>query len=225
MNNPWTPERVKKLTELWLAGWTRAQVAEALGPPITESAVKGKVRRLGLKRDGGAAGKQQSAAQTSRRASPARSAQAAPGSHSAEHGSGAGPNRADDASADPSQHSMQASTESADELAWPPEDMSAGSSAGHAPGRGEPLSEDHPSFIGDRRPDEAVDVAAAGARAADSAPERTGEREFRFPGYNECHWPHGEPDNPDFDFCLAPVAPGKSYCEAHAEQAYRKKGS
>ena len=62
-------------------------------------------------------------------------------------------------------------------------------------------------------------------RVRTAHPERTGEREFRFPGYNECHWPHGEPDNPDFDFCLAPVAPGKSYCEAHAEQAYRKKGS
>jgi len=230
MNNPWTPERVKKLTELWLAGWTRAQVADALGPPITESAVKGKVRRLGLKRDGGTAGKQQPAAQTPRRASTARSAQAAPGSRSTAHGSGvpsagAGSNRAGDASSDLSQHSTQASADSVDELAWAPEDVSAGSSTGDASGRGEPLSEEHPSFIGDRRPDEAGDTAAPGARAADGAPERTGEREFRFPGYNECHWPHGEPDNPDFDFCLAPVAPGKSYCEGHAEQAYRKKGS
>lgn len=230
MNNPWTPERVKKLTELWLAGWTRAQVAEALGPPITESAVKGKVRRLGLKRDGGTTGKQQPAAPTPRRASPARSAQAAPASHSAEHGSGgssagAGSNRAGDSSSDPSQRSMHASADSADELAWPPEDVSAASSTGDPSGRGESLSEDHPSFIGNRRPDQAGDTAAPGAGAADSGSERTGERGFRFPGYNECHWPHGEPDNPDFDFCLAPVAPGKSYCEAHAEQAYRKKGS
>lgn len=227
MNNPWTPERVEKLTELWLAGWTRAQVADALGPPITESAVKGKVRRLGLKRDGGTAGKQQPAAQSPRRTSPARSAQAAPGSHSAKQGSGgpstgAGSNRADDASSDPSRHSMPASADSADAPAWPSEDVSAGSSGGDASGRGEALSEDPASFIGEHRPDQADDAAGPGA---DGAPERTGEREFRFPGYNECHWPHGEPDNPDFDFCLAPVAPGKSYCEAHAEQAYRKKGS
>ncbi|MCY3703793.1 MAG: hypothetical protein OXG16_14090 [Rhodospirillales bacterium] len=220
MNNPWTPERVKKLTELWLAGWTRAQVAEALGPPVTESAVKGKVRRLGLKRDGGTAGKRHTGAQTPRRASPARSAQSAAGSDSAAHGSavpaaGAG-------SSELSRHSFQ---DTADELAWSPEDASGEGSTGDALETGEPLSEDQPTFVSDRRPDPASDAMAPGAGAADSASERTGEREFRFPGYNECHWPHGEPDNPDFDFCLAPAAPGKSYCEEHAEQAYRKKGS
>ena len=230
MNNPWTPERVKKLTELWLAGWTRAEVAEALGPPVTESAVKGKVRRLGLKRDSGAAGKQQSAARTPQRASTARSAQSASGSHSTGQGSaapsaGAGPNRADDASHDLSQDSIQASADSADELAWTPEDVPAGKAAGDASGKGESLSGDQPSFAGDRRAELAGDTVVPGARAADSAADLGGEREFRFPGYNECHWPHGEPDNPDFYFCLAPVAPGKSYCEAHAEQAYRKKGS
>ncbi len=223
MNNPWTPERVKKLTELWLAGWTRAQVAEALGPPVTESAVKGKVRRLGLKRDSGAAGKEPSAARTQQRSSPARSVQSAPGSHSTGHGSaapsaGTGPNRADDASHVLSQHSIQASADSADEPAWTPEDMPTGRTAGDASGKGDSLS-------GDRGVELAGDTAVPGARAADSASELGGEREFRFPGYNECHWPHGEPDNPDFYFCLAPVAPGKSYCEAHAEQAYRKKGS
>lgn len=230
MNNPWTPERVKKLTELWLAGWTRAQVAEALGPPVTESAVKGKVRRLGLKRGSAAAGKQQPAARTPQRASPARSAQSAPGSQSVGRGgaapsAGAGPNRTDDASSDPAQRSMQASADAADELAWTPEDVSAGRSAGDASGRGVSLSGDQPSFAGDHRAELAGDTVVPGAHAADSGSEPGGERDFRFPGYNECHWPHGEPDNPDFYFCLAPVAPGKSYCEAHAEQAYRKKGS
>lgn len=220
MNNPWTPERVKKLTELWLAGWTRAQVAEALGPPVTESAVKGKVRRLGLKRDGGTAGKRHTGAQTPRRASPARSAQSAAGLDSVAHGSavpaaGAG-------SSELSRHSFP---DTADELAWSPEDAPGEGSTGDALETGEPLSEDQPTFVSDRRPDPASDAMAPGAGAADSASERTGEREFRFPGYNECHWPHGEPDNPDFDFCLAPAAPGKSYCEEHAEQAYRKKGS
>ncbi|MCY4431460.1 MAG: hypothetical protein OXC11_13845, partial [Rhodospirillales bacterium] len=68
-------------------------------------------------------------------------------------------------------------------------------------------------------------AATAAACAADGNAEHTEPRPFRFPGYNECHWPHGEPDNPDFGFCLAPAAPGKSYCDEHAEQAYRKKGS
>ena len=68
-------------------------------------------------------------------------------------------------------------------------------------------------------------VIGAEAHAGTDDSQKNGERGFRFPGYNECHWPHGEPDNPDFDFCLAPAAPGKSYCAEHAGLAYRKKGS
>ena len=211
MNNPWTPERVKRLTELWLSGCTRAQVAADLGPPITESAVKGKVRRLGLKRDGAAPAKRGAAAPRPKR-SVATPAGAAGGRKRA-------PARAEDGPARPAAASSAEESAAANAQAWAPEDGTAAAPTGDASPAQPPAS-----AIEDRSP--AGDAAAAAtASAADGSAERAEPRPFRFPGYNECHWPHGEPDNPDFGFCLAPAAPGKSYCDEHAEQAYRKKGS
>ncbi|MFZ1107646.1 MAG: GcrA family cell cycle regulator [Rhodomicrobium sp.] len=37
-----------------------------------------------------------------------------------------------------------------------------------------------------------------------------------------CHWPHGDPAEPDFFFCGAPVAGNRSYCSAHLAQAFRR---
>ena len=45
----WTPERVKRLTELWNAGVTAGQIKKLLGG-VTRNAVVGKVHRLGLNR-------------------------------------------------------------------------------------------------------------------------------------------------------------------------------
>ncbi len=213
MNNPWTPERVKRLTELWLSGCTRAQVAADLGPPITESAVKGKVRRLGLKRDGAAAPKRDAAGPRPKRrvATPAADA----------GGRKRAPSRADDGPARPAAASSAEDSAAANAQASAPEDA-----AGEVARRGDGLPEQPPaSAAEDHSPADGDAAAAASASAADGSAERAEPRPFRFPGYNECHWPHGEPDNPDFGFCLAPAAPGKSYCDEHAEQAYRKKGS
>ena len=204
MNNPWTPERVKRLTELWLSGCTRAQVAADLGPPITESAVKGKVRRLGLKRDGTAAVKRDAA-----KPRPKRSV-AAPAADASARKRAPAPSVEDSATA---------------AQARPREDAIAEAPAGDAARRGDVLPEQPPASVAEDRSPAGGESAAATAIAADGTAERAEQRPFRFPGYNECHWPHGEPDNPDFGFCLAPAAPGKSYCDEHAEQAYRKKGS
>ncbi len=37
-----------------------------------------------------------------------------------------------------------------------------------------------------------------------------------------CHWPIGHPNEPGFHFCGAPAAPGRPYCSAHCQLAYRK---
>ncbi|MBN9534828.1 MAG: hypothetical protein J0H10_15900 [Alphaproteobacteria bacterium] len=34
-------------------------------------------------------------------------------------------------------------------------------------------------------------------------------------GRNQCHWPHGDPRDPDFHFCGRPTGEGKSYCPYH----------
>lgn len=44
----WTPERVAKLTTLWMQGLSCAQIARQLGGGITRNAVIGKRVRLGL---------------------------------------------------------------------------------------------------------------------------------------------------------------------------------
>ncbi len=189
MINPWTPERVRRLTELWLSGCTRAEVARVLGAPITESSVKGKVRRLGLRREALPAAARKAAALTPPGASPAPEGRKAAS--------------AKDVS---SRHRSSAQPEPG---------MPEGGPAPEAGGTG-------------ARPEAVSAVVRAAVRRVANSGRGAGdgrERVFRFPEYNECHWPHGEPDNPDFDFCLAPVSPGKSYCEEHAEQAYRKKGS
>lgn len=206
MINPWTPERVKRLTELWLSGCTRAQVAADLGPPITESAVKGKVRRLGLKRDGAAAVKRDAAKP---RPKPGV---AAPAADTGARKRASAPSVKDPAAA-------------ADAVARSPEGAAAEVPAGDAARRGDVLPEPPPASATEDRSPAGGEAAAVTASAVDGNAERAEQRPFRFPGYNECHWPHGEPDNPDFGFCLAPAAPGKSYCDEHAEQAYRKKGS
>ena len=215
MNNPWTPERVKRLTELWLSGSTRAQVAADLGPPITESAVKGKVRRLGLKRDGAAPAKRDAAGPRPNRsaASPAAGA----------GGRKRAPARADDRAARPPAASSVDGAAADDVQDWSPEDAAAEAPDGEAARRGDVRPEQPPASVTEDRSPAGAEAAAASA--ADGHGDRAEQRPFRFPGYNECHWPHGEPDNPDFGFCLAPAAPGKSYCDEHAEQAYRKKGS
>ena len=213
MNNPWTPERVKRLTELWLSGSTRAQVAADLGPPIKESAVKGKVRRLGLKRDGGGAPKRDAAGPRPKLSAATPAADAG--------GRKRAPARADDGSARPAPASSAEDSAAADTRAWSPGNAATEAPAGEAARRGDGLAEAPTASA-------AEDQSPAGGEAnaaADGNAERAEQRPFRFPGYNECHWPHGEPDNPDFGFCLAPAAPGKSYCDEHAEQAYRKKGS
>lgn len=40
-----------------------------------------------------------------------------------------------------------------------------------------------------------------------------------------CHWPIGDPAEPDFSFCGAPAAKGRSYCCNHLVQAFRKDGA
>ena len=234
MNNPWTPEREQKLTELWMAGHTRAQVAEVLGPPITESAVKGKVRRLGLKRDPSLSGRPVAdarpnpvAADAASRA-PSRAAQLSDAVPKAvgKRATATNPSarsKAADAKAGTAKPLYGAAKISAERKA------AADRLAAETAARRLAETETTPPLPPASNPASADEAgwAATGAEAHAGAGDfpKNGEREFRFPGYNECHWPHGEPDNPDFDFCLAPAAPGKSYCVEHAVLAYRKKGS
>ena len=46
--NVWTDQRVERLTELWAAGWSCAQIATDLGGGITRNSVIGKTHRLKL---------------------------------------------------------------------------------------------------------------------------------------------------------------------------------
>ncbi len=39
-----------------------------------------------------------------------------------------------------------------------------------------------------------------------------------------CHWPCGDPAEPDFAFCCAPAIKGRSYCAEHTAQAFRRRG-
>lgn len=40
--------------------------------------------------------------------------------------------------------------------------------------------------------------------------------------YRTCQWPFGEPGQRDFHFCGDASAPGRPYCEAHANIAYAR---
>jgi GcrA cell cycle regulator len=42
---------------------------------------------------------------------------------------------------------------------------------------------------------------------------------------NACRWPIGDPSEPDFSFCGAPAANGRSYCCNHLVQAFTKDGA
>lgn len=41
---------------------------------------------------------------------------------------------------------------------------------------------------------------------------------------DSCHWPCGDPAEPDFAFCHAPAMKGRSYCAEHMAQAFRRGG-
>ena len=42
--------------------------------------------------------------------------------------------------------------------------------------------------------------------------------------HNECHWPIGDPKDPDFHFCGENAVEGKPYCKKHCAFAYVKVG-
>lgn len=46
-NNPWTPERVERLKQLWAADYTAAEIAAIMGAGITRNSVLGKLHRIG----------------------------------------------------------------------------------------------------------------------------------------------------------------------------------
>jgi GcrA cell cycle regulator len=38
---------------------------------------------------------------------------------------------------------------------------------------------------------------------------------------NDCRWPIGDPQSPDFHFCAREKVPGLSYCRQHGQRAYQ----
>jgi GcrA cell cycle regulator len=43
---------------------------------------------------------------------------------------------------------------------------------------------------------------------------------WSYPPHGGCHWPEGDPSDPNFHFCGAPViTPGRLYCEEHVRRA------
>lgn len=38
-----------------------------------------------------------------------------------------------------------------------------------------------------------------------------------------CQWPIGDPSQDEFRFCAAPSSPGRPYCDAHCQIAYRRR--
>jgi GcrA cell cycle regulator len=48
MTSIWTEERIERLTELWIAGFSCSEISRALDGVTTRSGVMGKVHRLGL---------------------------------------------------------------------------------------------------------------------------------------------------------------------------------
>lgn len=38
--------------------------------------------------------------------------------------------------------------------------------------------------------------------------------------FDRCQWPQGHPGQPGFQYCSAPVDPGRPYCPTHAARAY-----
>ncbi len=53
--------------------------------------------------------------------------------------------------------------------------------------------------------------------ATPTAPPRRNVFEFSGPS---CLWPHGHPNDPNFQFCGARPVGGKPYCPEHAAMAY-----
>ena len=39
--------------------------------------------------------------------------------------------------------------------------------------------------------------------------------------YHNCHWPIGDPRDPEFGFCGKDVAPNSRYCQRHTWMAYQ----
>jgi GcrA cell cycle regulator len=200
----WTDERIETLKQMWEAGQTASQIAEALGG-VSRNAVIGKAHRLGLQS----------------RPSPVKPNEpeaAAPAPEPVV------------VAPEPAEEPVFDDDE--DEPVDAPAPPQVSASTPHVPAEPAPPKADQPvlrsvgpgGFLRQNPGEQAAPITPAPPRRLVPAkPSKEIEGKTTLLDLNDriCKWPLGHPGEPDFHFCGDKVNPGFPYCVAHCGHAYQ----
>jgi GcrA cell cycle regulator len=214
----WTDERIEQLRQMWQAGMTASQIAEAL-TGVSRNAVIGKAHRLGLES----------------RPSPVK-----PGDNSASSSSASSASTGAEPAAAPVPAATHASaaTEAprptpAPTPVAPAPTQQANDSASAAPAiPADPLAPPPPvvrsigpgGFQRQNPHEQQSPIPPAPPRRlvpAKPSADIAGKTSLLDLNDRICKWPLGHPGEPDFHFCGNQVNPGFPYCLDHCSVAYQ----
>jgi len=198
----WTDERIEQLRQMWQAGMTASQIAEAL-TGVSRNAVIGKAHRLGLES----------------RPSPVKPGDAASASEPA-----AAPAAASPAPAHEAPRPAPAPAPAAPVPVQPAADSAAAPTA--APETPAPIVRSiGPGGFQRQNPHEQQSPIppAPPRRLVPAKPSADIAGKTSLLDLNDriCKWPLGHPGEPDFHFCGNQVNPGFPYCLDHCSVAYQ----
>ena len=197
----WTDERIEQLRQMWQAGSTASQIAEALGG-VSRNAVIGKAHRLGLQA----------------RPSPVRGGEAAvmaPEPAEIEE-----PVAIEEPAA-PVVAEAEPVEEAQDE---DDEETVAAAPAAPVPDQPQVRSIGPGGFQRQNPHEQQSPIPPAPPRRlvpAKPSAEVVGKTGLLDLNDRICKWPLGHPGEPDFHFCGKPVNPGFPYCLDHCSVAYQ----
>jgi len=192
----WTDERIDQLKQMWQAGMTASQIAEAL-TGVSRNAVIGKAHRLGLES----------------RPSPVKAGDTAAAAAEPAHAPAPAATETPKPAPAPTPAAPAAAPQAAAPTpAAPAEPMPIVRSIG--PGgfqRQNPHEQQSP--IPPAPPRRLVPAKPSADIAGKTSLLDLNDR--------ICKWPLGHPGEPDFHFCGSPVNPGFPYCLDHCSVAYQ----
>ena len=207
----WTDERIEALRQMWEAGQTASQIAEALGG-VSRNAVIGKAHRLGLQ------SRPSPVRPNEPVAAPAPVVEEAPPFVEVEPELVAAPEPEPEVEIEP---------EPEVEIEPEPEPVVAADPAPApvAP-RPEPVmrSVGPGGFLRQTPGEQQAPLTPAPPRRlvpAKPSPEIAGKTSLLDLSDRVCKWPIGHPGEPDFHFCGDKVNPGFPYCVQHCGHAYQ----
>jgi len=202
----WTDERIEQLRQMWQAGATASQIADALGS-VSRNAVIGKAHRLGLQA----------------RPSPVRMGE--PATTAAEPAREPEPVAAPEPVREPEPVTAAAPPEPEAPPPAPPEAASPAPAAAAPEAPVVVVRSIGPGGFQRQNPHEQqVPIPPAPPRRlvpAKPSAEVAGKTGLLDLNDRICKWPLGHPGEPDFHFCGQAVNPGFPYCLDHCSVAYQ----